>query len=327
MPVGRRQARFVGREGGKLWQDVRVSGDEGDVLETLTSNPAFGATLLPLAVALAATGVIWVIGGPYRAPAIVFGAAMVGILAAYWWIEGLPPVLPTTGKQKLFYFIVLVLAVGWSIDGRERVQRRLSGLARFSMFGLPALVLIWLSWRLLLAGPDFGLLTALAVLWLAAVVVHWRLHGHERSGALVGGVQVLVAAVGLSVVALLGASASLAALAGSVAAAMGGVLLWLYITVLIRDERLGFGALGWIASAGVLLFVGDLLVLFAPDVNRWSLALLLLVFFADKVPTGRRSRGAMDRALRPVVLGIIAAVPVVAAIGLALLSGGEASPY
>ena len=125
---------------------------------------------------------------------------------------------------------------------------------------------------------------------------------------------------------MIGASASLGALAGAVAAAMGGVLLWLYVMVVAHDERFGFGALGWLASAGVLLFIGDLLVLFAPDVNRWSLALLLLVFLADKVPAGRRSRGAMGRAMNPVVLTMIAAVPVVAAVGLAMLSG-EASPY
>ena len=296
------------------------------MIEALTTNPAFGATVLPLGVALAATLVFWLIAGPYRAPRIIFAAAVAGILAAYWWIEKLPPVLPVTGKQKLFYFIVLLLVAGWAIDGPQRRQRKMSGFGRLAWLGLPALALIWLAWRPLLAGPDGQLLIEMAVLWLAAVLVHWRLRGQERAGALVGGVQVLVAAIGLAIVALIGASASLGALAGAVAAAMGGVLLWLYVMVVAHDERFGFGALGWLASAGVLLFIGDLLVLFAPDVNRWSLALLLLVFLADKVPAGRRSRGAMGRAMNPVVLTMIAAVPVVAAVGLAMLSG-EASPY
>jgi len=291
------------------------------VLETVTNNPAFGAVLLPLGVALVASAVLWLIGGPYRAPVIVFGAVIAGILAAYWWTQGLPPVLPVTGTQKLFYFIVLVLVIGWSIDGKEKRQRRMSGLARLSMLGLPALAVIWLSWPLLLAGADTGLLSELAVLWLAGVVVHWRLQGQERAGALVGGVQVLVAAAGLSLVALLSAAAGPAVLAGSVAAAMGGVLLWLLVMVVAQDERFGFGALGWMACAGVLLFIGDLLVLFTPEVNRGALALLLLVFLADKVPTGRRSHGVMDRAMRPVVLGVIAAVPVAAAVGLVLLEG------
>ncbi|MHA1564400.1 MAG: hypothetical protein ACTSX7_03715 [Alphaproteobacteria bacterium] len=297
------------------------------MFEALTSNPAFDATVLPLGVALAATLLIWLIAGPYRAPQIIFAAAMAGILAAYWSIENLPPVLPVTGKQKLFYFIILLLVAGWAIDGPERRQRRLSGAARLSLFGLPALALIWLAWRPLLDGPDVQLLSEMAVLWLVAVLVHWRLQGQERAGALVGGVQVLVAAAGLAVVAVIGASASLAALAGAVAAAMGGVLLWLFVKTLAYDERFGFGALGWLASAGVLLFIGDVLVLFAPDVNRWSLALLLLVFLADKVPAGRRSRGALGRAMNPVVLTMIAAVPVVAAVGLAMLSGGGDSPY
>lgn len=296
------------------------------MVEALINNPAFGASVLPLGVALGATLFIWLVAGPYRAPQIVFGAAVVGILVAYWWIERLPPVLPITGKQKLFYFIVLLLAAGWAIDGPERRPRRPGGLARLSMFGLPALALIWLAWRPLMAGPDGQLLSEMAVLWLVAVLVHWRLQGQERAGALVGGVQVLVAAVGLAIVAVIGAAASLAALAGAVAAAMGGVLLWLYIMTLMNDERFGFGALGWLACAGVLLFIGNLLVLFAPDVNRWSLALLLLVFLADKVPSGRRSRGPMARVTGPVFLTLIAALPVAAAVGLAMLTG-DASPY
>ncbi len=296
------------------------------MIEALTTNPAFGASALPLGVALAVTALIWLIGGPYRAPMIVFSAAIVGIVAAFWWIEGLPPILPTTGKQKIFYLILLALAAGWAIDGREG-RRRADGLERLSLFGLPVLALIWLAWRPLVAGPDTRLLIEMAVLWLAAVAVYWRLRKQERAGALVGGVQVLVAAMGLSVVALLGASASLASLAGAVAAAMGGVLLWLFVVTVINDERFGFGALGWLACAGALLFIADVVVLFSPEVNRWSLALLLLVFVTDKVPLGRRRRGALDRAAQPVLLGLVAAVPAVAAVGVALLSGGGASPY
>ena len=170
-------------------QDGRDRNVEGQVIEALTTNPAFGATVLPLGVALAATLVFWLIAGPYRAPRIIFAAAVAGILAAYWWIEKLPPVLPVTGKQKLFYFIVLLLVAGWAIDGPQRRQDKMSGFGRLAWLGLPALALIWLAWRPLLAGPDGQLLIEMAVLWLAAVLVHWRLRGQERAGALVGGVQ------------------------------------------------------------------------------------------------------------------------------------------
>ncbi len=289
-------------------------------MEALIANPAFGVSVLPLVAALGAALLIWLVAGPYRAPQIIFAAALAGMLAAYWWLEKLPRVVPVTGQEKLFYFIILLLAAGWAIDGPERRPRRLGGSARLAMFGLPALALVWVAWGPLVAGPDGPLLGEMAVLWLVAVLVHWRLQGQERAGALVGGVQLMVAAVGLAVVAAIGAAASLAALAGAVAAAMAGVLLWLYVLTLFNDERFGFGALGWLASAGVLLFIGDLLVLVTPDVNRWSLALLLLVFLADKVPSRRRSRGAMARVMNPLVLIMMAAVPVAAAVGLAMVN-------
>ncbi len=69
-------------------------------------------------------------------------------------------------------------------------------------------------------------------------------------------------------------------------------------------------------------------MLFTEDVSLWALAILSLIFLTDLVPLNIRfGNDAVRRALRPVALTLIAAIPAVVAIGVAFLTGEDASPY
>ena len=106
---------------------------------------------------------------------------------------------------------------------------------------------------------------------------------------------------------------------------IGAVLVWAYGASLLRDKTLAFGAAGWLAAGGTLTTLAATTVLFTEAVNRWALAVLLLVFLADavRVPV---PGGLVGRALRPLALGIVAAIPAVAAVAIAVLLGDD-SPY
>ena len=145
---------------------------------------------------------------------------------------------------------------------------------------------------------------------------------------MVPGVQILVASAGVAVVALIGASASLAQISGGLAAAMGGVLVLAFGALVVFGSRYGFGALGVFGAGGALLAIAYALVLFTEGVSLWALAVLSLVFLTDLVPLKVRVGGTMvRRALQPVALTIVAAVPTAIAVGLAFISGDGASPY
>ncbi|MDP6843158.1 MAG: hypothetical protein QGH73_15920 [Rhodospirillales bacterium] len=128
-------------------------------------------------------------------------------------------------------------------------------------------------------------------------------------------IMLLFAAIGVSIVALLGASASIAQLAGTLAAAIGGFLLWNW-----PWARYPLGAAGVLGGGGVLLSLVLTLGLFSEDVSRPALGLLILIFLAPplaaRLPLGRHA------VLGPVVLGIVAAIPVAIAALIAFAAGG-----
>lgn len=127
--------------------------------------------------------------------------------------------------------------------------------------------------------------------------------------------MLLFAAIGVSIVALLGASASIAQLAGTLAAAIGGFLLWNW-----PWARYPLGAAGVLGGGGVLLSLVLTLGLFSEDVSRPALGLLILIFLAPplaaRLPLGRYA------VFGPIVLGIVAAIPVVLSALIAFAAGG-----
>ncbi len=253
-------------------------------------------------------------------------AAGIGFLVAFVLVEGLPAPVATAAKQKVFFIALLGLIAGLLLDASS--QRRVTG-ERVVILLLPLLALSWMALRLLSFGIAFDVVLSLVLLWLASVVILWRaLHSGERGGTLVPGVQLLVSSIGLSVVALLGASASLAQLTAGLAAATGGVLLVAFLTLAVTGQKFGFGATGAFGGVGALLAISYVLVLFTEGVSLWAMAMLALVFLTDMVPARARFGGAVvRRAMQPVVLTVIATIPAAVAVGIAFVTGESASPY
>lgn len=252
-------------------------------------------------------------------------AAAIAFLVVYVVVEGVPAFPAAGAKQKVFFLGVVGLVLGLLLDVRDRS----AVVERIAIVAFPAAGLLWMAQRLLSFGIELEVLLPLVLLWAGSTVILWRLsQTGEQGGVMVPGVQVLVASIGVSVVALIGASASIAQLAGGLAASMGGVLLFAFAALVVFGSRYGFGALGTLGAGGALLALSYVLVLFTEDVSLWALAILSLIFLTDLVPFKLRFGGAaMRRALQPVAATIVAAIPAAIAIAVAVLTGEDASPY
>ena len=283
----------------------------------LMSNPAFLGTVPALVAALLVASPVVTRHRWARNAVAAIGA---GFIVGFLFIEDVPPVPPVTAKQKLFFAAAVLLVAGIVLEAAGVARR----WARVVQWLAPAVVLAWLTARLW-GRPDVRLVLEFGALLVASAFVLWRLRGASGAGALGPGTQLLVAAAGFSVIAVVGGSASLAMLASSIAAATGGVLAWAYGASLMRNETVEFGAAGWLGAGGALTTLVATTVLFTEGVNRWALAVLLLVFLADRVPVPLPG-GMAGRVLRPVALGVVAAIPAAVAVGIAVLLGDD-SPY
>lgn len=291
-------------------------------MDAWMSNPAFLGTV-PALVAAIVVGSPLVTRNGWLRNAVA--AILVGFVIGFLFIEELPPMPPVTAKQKLFYVAAALLVLGITLDATGLSRSRAARLQWLA----PLVILAWLSWRLL-GSPDLRFALEFVALLVASAFVLWRLRGDtvagsQAVGVLGPGTQLLVAAGGFSIIAVVGGSASLGMLGSSMAAAAGGVLLWAYAASLLKDRILGFGAAGWLGAGGVFMTVVATTVLFTEGVNRWALAVLLLVFLANEVRVPL-PRGFAGRVVRPVVLGVVAAIPAVVAVGIAVLLSDD-TPY
>jgi len=286
----------------------------------LLDDPVFQIGLVPLLVAFGLAAFIRIIGGPERGPRLMGVAAFIGFLLAYTLFEGVPSFPPVTGKQKLFYLVVLAGAAGFALD----LTGRSASLQRSMRMIFPGLALLWLAWRQLAAGVALAELATLAALWGGGALALWRLERAEtEGGGLSAALMLIVAALGIAGIAAMGSSLSLALLAVALAAAAGGVALWGYGVWLVKATRGPFGATTQFGGGSALLGLAYILVLFTPQASRAALLLLLLVFFADMAASRLRSGNTLrSRALGPIVFAALAAVPALAALGLATLVSG-----
>ena len=287
---------------------------------SLLDDPMIQVGLAPLAVAFGLAAFIRVIGGPERGPRLMGIAAIAGFLLAYALFEGVPMFPPPAAKQKLFYLVILGAAAGFALD----MTGRPAGLQRSARMILPGLALLWLAWRQLAAGVALAELATLAALWGGGALALWRLERAEtESGGLSAAVMLIVAALTVAGIASLGASLTLALLAVALAAAAGGVALWGYGIWLIKATRGPFGATTLFGGGGALLALAYILTLFTPQASRAALVVVLLVFFADLAAGRIRLGNALrSRMLGPVLFAALAAVPALAAIGVASVGAG-----
>ncbi len=280
------------------------------------SNPIVQSIVVPLVVALVATGLLRLLGGQRRGAAIAGLGAGLGALAGCWAIFGIPSFPPAGSTNKLFYVIAIASTLGLVIDLLALPQIAAKVLAALSG---PAGI-AWIGGAKALAEPwPAGFIVVVSMLVTAGA--GWRLANHPDKPA-DGGVMLLVAALAMSISALLGNTASSAQLAGATAAALGGFLLRNWPK---PRFRLGCGIL--MPVLAVLAAMAVQIALFT-KIEAYALIPLAFVLFANYA-THRLSLGTgkMATALTPVVTGLIAAIPAAVTVAAVYLTTPESSGY
>ncbi len=308
---GRQSPRKSERGCGPAEGRIREAKIDGSLL----NNPAVQSVGLPFVVALVLVALIRLIGGADWGRVAAVAAIPMAFLVAYTTMEGLPLFPPAASKHKVFYLVLAGLAVGLAIDAAGRPRRA----ELIAIFVFPALCLLWLGWRRIVGGPSLEFAGTLAALWVASVIILWRLGRRQEAGGLAPTTILFAVAVGAGGISFVGKSASLSMLAGAVGAAAGAVMAWMYVARAGFDVRYGFGAIGLFGAAGALLYVVYVMALYASNVSKLALAVLLVALvaqiLAERIPFGSR----LSRVLSPVLLGGVAVIPVAAAVGLAIL--------
>ena len=280
------------------------------------ADPIVQSAVAPFLVAAILTGVLGFGLGKTIGPRIAAAAIPLGFLISYWATFGWPAFPPVSSNQKIVHiaFFGAVIGVLFDIFRRDSTLRRI-GPAVWSLA-----IVYWLGWRLFVPPSLLGVALVVA-LWLPGAVILFTLGVHQKpgGGSVREGVMLLTAAIGVSLVALMGSSASLAQLSGGLAAATGGFLLWNWPKV-----RFPMGWAGLLGGVGALISLAAALVLFT-NASKLALALIIPVFFADRLAA--RLPPAENPVLAPFILAAACLVPVALAVLIAYLSSGGGSGY
>mgnify|MGYP001805896979 CR=1 FL=1 len=286
------------------------------------ADPVIQSAALPLAVSLAATGLLAWSGGPR------WGAAGIGcgLLAAYGLIIGLPawPAVTALGKAGWLLLTAIPLALAASKAETDPIPHGPTLTAAvWSLAGLT-----WMVQPLLHQGEreDFLHLGGVIVagLLLGGLFLRNRTdpgadlprHGPETAAML------LAASLGLTGVAFFGASAALAQLAAALAAATGGWLLWNWPRM-----RQPFALTGFLTGIGSWLVLATVLALFS-QVSMVAMALLLLAFLSRSAVVRLPLPAALATpAVRPLLVGMGALLPAAAAVAVAFHAAAERGGY
>ncbi len=281
------------------------------------SSPLIQSGLVPLAASLALVGLIRLIGGSGRGAALAGLGLALALLASYWATLRIPNFPPVGATNKLFYIIVAATVAGFAADLIGHANW--TGRAVAVLAG--PLAALWVGVDNALDTPWPSRAAILAVM-LVTAGAGWTLHTIDKRSSDVGA-GILVLALAISGCAFLGKSASSAQLAGGLAAATGGFLLWNWPKV-----RFPFNVAALAASLALIGGLAAQLVLFVPKLESLALAPLAVLPFL--VPLGARlvkGSGMIAQGTRPVVTGLVCAVPAVAAVLIAYLTAPEASAY
>lgn len=286
-----------------------------ELRDTIVADPRLIGAAMPFAVGLLVGGTMRLAAAGRRAGLALLGATG-AFLLVYLLIESQPPLLAVTAKQKLFW-----LALAGALLGIVVQAGRNNALDRALLVVAPAVGLIWFGERQWLRGPDTVFVLLSLALWFGAAAILLRLRATNAAAqGLGGGARLVAAAIGLSLVALLGASASLATLASALAAGLGGVMLIDYALLLRGRRPPGLGAIGRLGVALPLLFLAVIPVLFDDGVSIVAVALLGLVFVSGRLPVWRgRGANGLPPALEPVRAALLAILPAALAVAVAWL--------
>ena len=272
-------------------------------MEEILSEYLGRGIALPIIVAFVGTGFMrYCLGqawGNRATSSAVFIAFLVGYTLIFTW-PGFPPI---SSMQKLAFIVLFGGVIGFVLDifGNPKVFR--SAVLVIT----PVLITGWLGWRQLNSFEPTDLVT-LAVMAAIGIIIFYNLastNGEHSSPT----IMALVAAVGASGVALLGASGSIAQQFGIMAAALGGFLLWNWPV-----SRYAFGLAAVLGAGGGIVALAVSMALFT-DSNRIAVAVLMLAFLAR--PVAEKLPLAKSKGIGPIVLGLTSAVPAAIAVAIA----------
>ena len=296
-------------------------------MSNLLANPVALTILPPLAAGLVIGLLAWISGGNRVVMALAWG---LGVLFAYWLLEGMPPLPPVAAKQKLGYLLAAGALVGlvFSLIDPGPTVFFLKSVA------LALLALVWMGWT------KFGDAQAIWTVVLAVLVTMLTGRGSLYSLSLASAkptpgserpflapAALLTTSIGGAIVAASGLFLGMGQMFGALASMLGGALAVSYLALLTRGEGLRLMPLGTVPIVSYAVVACAILTaLLGPSVNPWALLILALGPLLAAVLSDRVARLLPDVAfLRPLLAGAIIAIPAVIASLLAVFTG--TSPF
>lgn len=231
-------------------------------------------------------------------------------LGIYLMLEGIPSLPPVSSKHKVAILIAGFIAIIFvaSLSGLTRL-----GLSSLLLFG----TLIWLGWNRLSDSsmlPQFSaLIVLISLATYSPVKFDW-----QKEGPLVWPITLLCLAIGGSIISLLSAYIGFAQALGALAAFVGGYILVAYGLMILRPNKTHITFSEAVNQVILLSMVTLLLVvgLFAPEISPVALAVLGLTLL---VPLFHTRFDGINSLLKPILIGLLAAIPTSASIAIAAL--------
>ncbi|MEQ8248711.1 MAG: hypothetical protein RID42_13630 [Alphaproteobacteria bacterium] len=254
---------------------------------------------IPLGIALLSIGLLRFAAGKDLGGRIASTGTGIGLLAAYALVR---PSAPLFEDRVALLLVVFLMAgvLGDLLFGKIKI------LVQTMTIVSPLLALAWLASGVL-ESASTGTMVAFGLSFAAIAGIGFSLSSADpaRTGTTI---LVAMAGLGIGLVLLLGGDRVTANIALGAAAVALGFFLW------------NWPVPRFLAGAGLLVGVaGPLLALAAAaaidgSANRLGLALVALVFFADKMFRLPATGGRIGRATEPLLLAAVSAIVVLAAI-------------
>lgn len=281
----------------------------GEMMPEFLNDPFLQSSLLPLLLSAMLAGGLRLLRQPWASV-----APLLAFLLIFVWVIGMPAFPPPASMGKLFWLLVAGAILALGLDAAEDAKRIGSGALALG-------VLAGLAW---MTAAQLNTLLALSLMPLAGLAVWIALGGFSawlggNDQPLPSGAVALAWAAAVGGVALVGSSAALAQAGLSLAAAIGGLLVWNWPKA--RDHA---GVAGRVLLLAPLLLATVLI--FFTQADAVVLPVLLISPLAARLVL-KHLAGRFGPAVTGAALTIATMLPAAIAVGLAALLAANQTPY